>query len=102
MQLDTVVSVPVAMFRDVERYVDLWGQETYVIPQYCFGMLMPSSQIALSSEHTEYRWVTYEQAQQMIHFEGNGVALWELHARITGLGVGEIGMHGLQRILPRG
>jgi len=58
LQLDTVEPVPVTEFRD--SY--LWGDNVYVIPQYCFGVLVKDSPIVLSREHIEYAWLTYESA----------------------------------------
>ena len=40
VQLDTITSVPVTEFRDSH----LWGQDVYVIPQYCFGVLAQDGQ----------------------------------------------------------
>ena len=82
LQLDTVESVPVIEFTD--SY--LWGDDVYVIPQYCFGVLVKDSQIMLSREHTEYAWLTYEQAYHLVKYDGNKTALWELDKRLRGRG----------------
>lgn len=57
---------------------------------------MHDTDIPLSPEHSEYRWLRYEEAQAMIHFDGNRTALWELHARLSGLKPRELGLHGLK------
>ena len=82
LQLDTVEPVPATEFRD--SY--LWGDDVYVIPQYCFGVLVKDSRIVLSREHTEYRWLTYEEACSLVKFDGNKTALWELDKRLRGRG----------------
>jgi len=82
LQLDTVESVPVTEFTDSH----LWGDDAYVIPQYCFGVLVKDSQIMLSREHTEYAWLTYEQAYHLVKYDGNKTALWELDKRLRGRG----------------
>ena len=82
LQLDTVLPVPVTEFRD--SY--LWGNDIYVITQYCFGVLAEDSQIELSREHTEYKWVEYEEACRLIKYDGNKIELWELDRRVKGLG----------------
>lgn len=82
MRLDTVESVRVTEFRD--SY--LWGDNVYVIPQYCFGVIAQDIQIVTSHEHTEYKWLSYEEAQQVIKFDGNKTALWELDKRLKGKG----------------
>lgn len=82
VQLDTVVPVPVTEFRDSH----LWGEDVYVIPQYCFGVSANDIRIVLSYEHTESRWLNYEEAHNLLEFDGNKTALWELDKRLMGQG----------------
>jgi len=82
IQLDTVEPVPVIEFRD--GY--LWGDNVYVIPQYCFGVKAQDTQITISREHTEYKWLSYEEAYQLLKFDGNKTALWEMDKRLKGKG----------------
>ncbi|MFZ2488880.1 MAG: NUDIX pyrophosphatase [Anaerolineae bacterium] len=82
IQLDTIEPVPVIEFRDSH----LWGDNVYVIPQYCFGVTSQDIQIVISHEHTEYKWLSYEEAYQLIKFDGNKTALWELDKRLKGKG----------------
>jgi len=60
-----------------------WGKEVYVIPEYTFGVKLDNDTIILSREHTEYRWVSCENAVAMLKWDSNKNALWELNARIT-------------------
>ena len=82
IRLDTIDSVPVAGFRDSH----LWGENVYVIPQYCFGVAAQQIQIRISKEHTEYRWFSYEEAHELLRYDGNKTALWELDKRLKGKG----------------
>jgi len=82
LRLDTVEYVPVTEFRDSH----LWGEDVYVIPQYCFGVLAKDRELALSHEHTEYRWLMYEEARRLLEYDGNRTALWELAKRLRGQG----------------
>ncbi len=82
LQLDTVVSVPVTEFKDSF----IWGEDVYVIPQYCFGVSTSQFDINISDEHSAYGWFTYEQAHQILKFDGNKTALWELNQRLMGRG----------------
>jgi len=50
LQRDSIESIRVTAFRDS----DLWGENLYVIPQYCFGVLVKEGKIVLSHEHSEY------------------------------------------------
>jgi dATP pyrophosphohydrolase len=82
LRLDTVISVRVTYFGASH----LWGDELYVIPMYCYGVRAPDRRIALSYEHTEARWCSFEAAHDLAHFDGNKTALWELDRRLRGLG----------------
>jgi dATP pyrophosphohydrolase len=82
MPLDTIDSVPVTEFRDST----LWGEDVYVIPQYCFGVHAQDVEIVLSREHTEAGWFSYAEALALIQYDGNRTALWELNQRLKGQG----------------
>ena len=60
-----------------------WGKDVYVIPEHTFGVKLDNHVIKLSGEHTEYKWVNYEDALVMLKWDSNKNALWELNARIT-------------------
>ncbi|MEK4662972.1 NUDIX pyrophosphatase [Priestia sp. FSL H7-0729] len=62
----------------------MWGPDTFVIPEYCFGVELDVKDISLSDEHTEYKWVTYEEAREMLKWDSNRVAIWELNQRLIG------------------
>ena len=79
LELNTVFSVPVTAFKESSH----WDDDLYVVPKYCFGALVPNETLVISSEHTEYRWLPYEEAQALIRYDGERTALWELHARLT-------------------
>jgi len=78
LQLITVLPIPAAEF----RYSHLLGREVCVIPQYCFGVLPKEKKIVLSSEHTDYKWLMYEEAYRLMKYEDNKIALWELDKRL--------------------
>ena len=82
LQLDTVSSVPVTEF--VDRH--LWSDDRYVVPQYFFGVLAGEGEIVLSHEHTECRWVRYPEAYQLLKYDDNKTALWELDRKLKRLG----------------
>lgn len=82
LQLDTVVSVPVTVFKDSP----VWGEDIYVVPQYCFGVEVSNFEIKISYEHSAFHWFTYDQAIQLLKFDGNKTALWELNQRLLGRG----------------
>jgi dATP pyrophosphohydrolase len=80
--LDTIESVPVTAFKDSP----LWGENVYVIPQFCFGVEGSDWEIELSQEHSSFGWFLFEKAQQLLKFDGDKTALWELNQRLKGRG----------------
>jgi len=60
-----------------------WGPKVLVIPEYAFGVAVDSPDLRLSEEHTEYRWVAYEEGLGNLRWGSNKTALWELHHRLT-------------------
>ncbi len=89
--LDARASIPVIFFRDSH----LWGETVYVIPEYAFGVDvgdlgdlgdLRDGALRLSAEHTEMRWVSGAEAQRLVRFDSNRVAIWELHQKLLGLG----------------
>ncbi len=43
-----------------------WGRDVFVIPQYCFAIDAGSRDIVLSNEHTEFRWIPFEEASELL------------------------------------
>ena len=82
VQLDTIIPVRVTEFSNNH----IWGEEIYVIPMYCFGVMVKEGAIMLSHEHTEYRWLSYQEADRLMKYDGNRTALWELDKRLRGRG----------------
>jgi dATP pyrophosphohydrolase len=94
LRLDTIIYVRVTHFG--ASY--LWGDDLYVIPQYCFGVRAPDRRLVLSHEHTAYRWLSYDVAYDLARWDGNKTALWELDRRLRGLGPRD---KGQARVRPR-
>jgi dATP pyrophosphohydrolase len=80
--LDASASVPVTAFRDSHH----WGETVYVIPEHAFGVDVSGRDLQLSAEHTELRWLSGAEAQGLVRFDSNRVALWELHQKLRSLG----------------
>jgi dihydroneopterin triphosphate diphosphatase len=79
IKLDTVNSIPAEEFADSIH----WGEGVYVIPENCYGVKVASKQLLLSLEHTEYKWLNYNDAISYLKWDGNKVALWELNKRLS-------------------
>lgn len=78
ISLDSITTMP------VEHVVGefLWGENKYVIPEYSFGVEVPEMDIELSNEHSEFKWVHYEEAMKMLKWDSNKNAVWELNKRL--------------------
>jgi dATP pyrophosphohydrolase len=77
LQLDSCTTIPVV---DVCGF--LWGSGVLVIPEYAFAVEMRDQAITIS-EHCAFRWVTYCEARELLHWDSNRNALWELNHRLT-------------------
>lgn len=79
LALDSLNTVPVVGVCGYLR----WGPDVLVVPEHCFGVDVRDQELVLSHEHTEYRWVDYDAAVEMLHWDSNKNALWELNHRLT-------------------
>ncbi len=78
IQLDSMATVPKNCFAASKS----WGDNVYVIPEHCFAVEVCNNVLALSGEHTECRWVGYEKACNLLKWDSNRNALWELNERL--------------------
>jgi dihydroneopterin triphosphate diphosphatase len=78
IQLDSIASIPVIYISGF-----IWGKDTLVIPEYSFGVELPTKEISLSHEHLAHEWVTYEVALERLKWDSNRTALWELNYRVA-------------------
>ncbi|MBE7003883.1 MAG: NUDIX pyrophosphatase [Ruminococcaceae bacterium] len=78
--LESVCSIPTECFPKARA---VWGEACLVIPEYAFAAeLWDTTGIKLSAEHTEYRWVNYQDAVDMLRYDSNKTALWELDNKL--------------------
>jgi dATP pyrophosphohydrolase len=78
--LDTKASVPVTFFRGGA----LWGPEIYVVQVHAFGVdVTAAPDVALSHEHIAHRWLPFAEAERLVRYESNKIALWELNERLA-------------------
>ena len=77
LKLDSFAMVPVANVCGFR-----WGSDVLVIPEYCFGVKVEQAQLQLSFEHSEYKWLSYSRAMEILHWDSNKGALWELNFRV--------------------
>lgn len=60
----------------------LWGEDVLVIPEYSFGVDTKDFEIKISDEHKEFKWVTYEEANDFLIWDSNKTTIWELSYRL--------------------
>lgn len=59
-----------------------WGEDIYNVTEYCFGVCVVNDNIELSSEHNEFKWLSYDDAFKLFKWDSNRNALWELNERL--------------------
>ncbi len=77
LKLDSFAMVPVVNVCGFR-----WGSDVLVIPEYCFGVKVKGELLQLSHEHSEYKWLDYSRAMELLHWDTNKCALWELNFRV--------------------
>ena len=77
--LKNTAFVPNTCFAKTHR--QYWDKDAYIIPEYSFAFEC-SVEITLSHEHKECVWLTYQQAREVLHWDSNKTALYELDCRL--------------------
>jgi dATP pyrophosphohydrolase len=77
IELSSVASIPVVDVVGEFKF----GEDLYVIPEYSFGVEC-NGDIVLSSEHMDYKWLSYDEAINCLEYDSNKTALWELNCRL--------------------
>lgn len=77
VRLDSMATIPV---EDISGMI--WGEDILVVPEYCFAVKVEMDNLKLSTEHTEYRWLKYDEARALLHWDSNKIALLELNHRL--------------------
>ena len=74
-QLSCIAYVPSEVIAENRR--QHWEKDTFVIPEYSFAFECNKEPI-LSNEHTEYKWLTYDEARKLLKWDSNKVAMYEI------------------------
>ncbi len=78
-RLDSVSSLPSNLFSPETQAV--WGRDVVAIPMIFFAMPF-EGEVTLSEEHTGFKWCAYGEAEKLVYFHDQKVALWELNERL--------------------
>jgi len=65
----------------------IWGKEIIIIPEFAFGVELHSKKMKITSEHTQYLWLSYKNAIKKLKYDSNKSALWELDYRLKNKGI---------------
>ena len=76
-KLDAICTIPKHFFK-AHKY----KEDIYVIPEYSFCVEMNNKNITLSDEHVKYMWVNVKKAFELLLYDSNKTALWELNEKI--------------------
>ena len=77
LQLDSMCTLPKIIFNDHKH----WPTQLLVIPEYAFSVEVKGEPM-LSSEHSSYCWCDAIEAQKLLKYDSNRIALWELCERL--------------------
>jgi|SRR5882757_2690303 len=79
-QLDMVSGVEKTDFAASEH----WPADLYIVRKHFFAMdaTTESSEVTLSDEHSEFRWMPYQDAYDALRYDDDKTALWELDFRL--------------------
>lgn len=76
-QLDSMCMLPKVYYTGHEH----WINHSYVIPEYSFSVQVTGDP-KLSPEHSEFRWCGALEANNLLDYDSNKIALWELCERL--------------------
>lgn len=77
-QLDSRASIP----RDVYDESKHWPADIFVVTEYAFAVDVEGLAIRISDEHDDFRWLDFRAASEILEWDSNRVALWELNERL--------------------
>ena len=77
--LESISYLPDSIFSDEARL--RWGKNIVVVPMYFFAMPY-NGQVKLSEEHTDIKWLSYDDAYALIYYNDQKIALYELNEKL--------------------
>ncbi|MDN3678837.1 NUDIX pyrophosphatase [Vibrio tapetis subsp. quintayensis] len=76
-QLDSMCMLPKVYYAGHEN----WTNHQFVVPEYSF-LVQVSTEPQLSNEHTKFRWCSFKEASELLEYDSNKIALWEINQRL--------------------
>lgn len=78
IELECFTKIPVVNI--VKEF--MWGDNIFYSNEYCFAVNISDKQIKISKEHSDYKWCSYDDAMDLLKYDSNKNALWELNEKI--------------------
>ena len=78
LKLDTISSIPGINVNKEFNYKN----NIYIVYEYAFGIKINNEKIKLSDEHEKYIWVNFNEAINLLKYDSNKTALFELNERL--------------------
>jgi dihydroneopterin triphosphate diphosphatase len=83
VRLRTETSIPITNICEEQKIKKVYGvdfKKNPLVKEYSFAVEIPESQqLGELVEHTEAKWVGYDQALELLRFDSNKTALYELN-----------------------
>ncbi len=76
IRLSSIATIPAVNIRGT-----IWD-DIIVIPEIAFGVEVMAKELKISDEHTEYLWLSFDEAMDKLKYDSNKCALWELDYRL--------------------
>ncbi len=77
--LKSIAFVPAEVVAENMR--TYWDKDIFVIPEYSFAFECIADPV-LSREHSEYKWLPYNDARKLLKWDSNKVAMYEIMCRL--------------------
>lgn len=77
-RLQTTSSIPVHNFDERSS----WPTHLLVIPEFSFAVDCTEVELEISAEHVEASWGQYQDVYDLLKWDSNRTALWELQERL--------------------
>lgn len=79
IQLESVSFLPADIFSPEQ--LKIWGDDVVVIPMFFFVMPF-GGEIKLSEEHSDVKWLSFEEADRLVYYHDQKTALYELNEKL--------------------
>ena len=60
----------------------IWGKDIFFVEEFAFAVNIGNEAISISNEHSEFKYLNYEDAMKILRYDSNKSALWELNEKI--------------------